>query len=471
MNSFIPFVAPDIASVRLNRLFLTSSFRLTALYAVWFSMSALILFGVIYWVVTDYTARQLDASIVNQVASLRQAAEPHGRTPIATLIDQRFDAAVGREFSYLLLNASGDRIAGTLPSVPPVIGWLDLPFTGTADDETSGHGWRAMGTRLEDGSLLVVARDIIQLDEISDLMERIFGWGFAVTLVLAFAGGAFVSGSFLLRLDAINGTCREIIDGNLSRRIPTSGTNEDFDLLSANLNRMLDRIETLMENLRQVTNDIAHDMRTPLSRLRLHFERLRSGSLKDHESAADFAIGEIDTLLGTFNALLRIAQIESGSRRAGFGVVDLSDLVTSIADTYAPVAEDKGHAIRCSVAPGISVTGDRELLTQLLVNLIENALCHTPGGTIIDVMLFEADDDTDTRLIVADNGPGIPKTETDKVMRRFHRLDDSRTAPGYGLGLSLVAAVADLHRATVTLEDNGPGLRVVVCFEHRPGPR
>ena len=455
--------------MRPNRLFTTLSFRLTLLYATWFSLSALVLFGFIYWVVTDYTARQLDASIVAQVTSLRQDAGPQSRAPLTSLIGQRSDAPGGREFAYLLQDASGARIAGTLPPMAPATGWLDLPFPETADlNEGDGHGWRALGTRLEDGSFLLVAKDIYQIDEVLDLMERIFGWGFAVTLVLAFVGGAVVSAGFLRRLDSINRTCREIIDGNLFRRVPTAGTNDDFDLLSANLNRMLDRIQALMENLRQVSNDIAHDLRTPLSRLRLRLEATRwtAHSLTDYEVATDHAIAEIDAVLGTFNALLRIAQIESGSRRTGFATIDLSALARSIVETYAPVAEDQGHTITAAIAPDISVPGDRELLTQLLVNLVENALCHTPSGSIVEVVLSAAEAETGPRIIVADTGPGIPAGERDKVLRRFHRLDTSRTSPGYGLGLSLVAAVADLHRATVVLEDNGPGLRAIVSLSN-----
>ena len=465
--SYTPFAVLGIVFMRRNRLFTSRSFRFTLLYATWFSLSALVLFGFIYWVVTDYTARQLDASIVAQVTSLRQDAGPQSRTPLTALISQRSDATGGREFAYLLQDATGARIAGALPPMVQTIGWQDLPYSEpTGLDEGDGHGWRALGTRLEDGSFLLVAKDIYQIDEVLDLMERIFGWGFAVTLVLAFVGGAVVSAGFLRRLDSVNRTCREIIDGNLSRRIPTAGTDDDFDQLSANLNQMLDRIETLMENLRQVSNDIAHDLRTPLSRLRLRLEAalLNAHSVIDYETAIDHAIEEIDAVLGTFNALLRIAQIGSGSRRAEFATVDLTALTRSIVETYVPVAEDQGHTITATIDPNITAPGDRELLTQLLVNLIENALCHTPSGSTVEVVLTAADGVTGPQMIVTDNGPGIPVSERDNVLRRFYRVDNSRASPGCGLGLSLVAAVADLHRATVVLEDNGPGLKARVIF-------
>ena len=468
MISFTRFVAPGIASMRRYRLFTNLSFRLTLLYATWFSLSALVLFGFIYWVVTDYTARQLDASIVAQVTSLRQDAGLQSHIPLTTLIGQRSDATGEREFAYLLQDASGARIAGMLPPMAPTAGWQDLPYSGASgQDEGDEHGWRALGVRLEDGSFLLVAKDSYQIDEELDLMERIFGWGFAVTLVLAFVGGVVVSAGFIRRLDGINRACREIIDGNLSRRIPTNDTDDDFDRLSANLNQMLDRIQTLMENLRQVSNDIAHDLRTPLSRLRLRLEAARwnAHSLTDYEAATDHAIAEIDAVLGTFNALLRIAQIGSGSRRAAFATVDLTALTRSIVETYAPVAEDQGHIIIAAIAPDISVHGDRELLIQLLVNLVENALRHTPSGSTVEVGLLAAEGETGPRMIVSDDGPGIPADERDKVLRRFYRLDSSRASPGCGLGLSLVAAVADLHRASVALLDNGPGLRVQLSFQ------
>ena len=454
--------------MRRNRLFTTLSYRLTLLYATWFSLSALVLFGFIYWVVIDYTGRQLEASIVAQVTSLRQDAGPQGSFSLAALIRQRSEAPGEREFAYLFQDASGVRIAGTLPPMAPTAGWQDLPYPDSPGTEGGdGHGWRALGTRLEDGSFLLVAGDIYRIDEVLDQMERIFGWGFAVALVLAFVGGVVVSAGFIRRLDTINRTCREIIDGNLSRRIPTTGTNDDFDLLSANLNQMLDRIQALMDNLRQVSNDIAHDLRTPLSRLRLRLEvaRWNAHSLTDYEAATDHAIAEIDAVLGTFNALLRIAQIGSGSRRAEFATVDLTALTRSVVETYAPVAEDQGHAITAAIAANISVRGDRELLTQLLVNLVENALCHTPGGSTVEVGLLAADGETGPQMIVSDTGPGIPAGERDKVLRRFYRLDSSRASPGCGLGLSLVAAVADLHRASVALLDNGPGLRVLLSFQ------
>jgi signal transduction histidine kinase len=219
-----------------------------------------------------------------------------------------------------------------------------------------------------------------------------------------------------------------------------------------------------MEGLRQVSNDIAHDLRTPLSRLRQRLEaaRLEARSVADYERAVDQALQDADTALATFSALLRIAQVEAGMRHGSFAELDLSGLIEHLVMTYAPVAEEFGKRLICSIAPRIRIRGDRELLAQMLVNLIENALRHTPGGTALSVTL---DNNGEGPLaVVADDGPGVPRAEREKIFRRFYRLETSRTTPGSGLGLALVAAVAELHQISIRLADNRPGLQVMLQF-------
>jgi len=277
-----------------------------------------------------------------------------------------------------------------------------------------------------------------------------------------------VSLRFLRRVDAIERTGREIMEGNLTRRLPVRGTGDEFDRLSEGLNAMLERIQSLMEGVKQVSNDIAHDMRTPLARLRQRLEAARlPGKTADEQAASiDGAIADTDGLLRTFSALLRIAQIESGSRRAGFAEVDLSALFAAMVETYAAVAEDRGQHVSGTIAPGLAMRGDRELLTQVLANLIENALTHSPAGAQVTLTLERIDG----RIVgcVADNGPGIPPAQREKAFRRFYRLDTSRTTPGSGLGLSLVAAISALHGIEITLGDNAPGLRVTLHFPPQP---
>ncbi len=248
-----------------------------------------------------------------------------------------------------------------------------------------------------------------------------FGWAFGATIALGAMGGTLISLGFLRRIEAMNRTTRAIIDGNLSDRVPTRGTGDELDGLAINLNRMLDSVQALMESLGQVSNDIAHDLRTPLTRLRQRLEDIqgRARSIEEYRIAVDEAIGDTDSILGTFAALLRIAQIEAGTRRAAFSSVDLSDLFESIAEAYAAVAEDSGRTLTRHIEPGIEVLGDRELLTQMLANLVENAIRHTPEGTRIELGLRrDAGRPVGT---IADSGPGIPP-------RRETRCSSASTA-------------------------------------------
>jgi signal transduction histidine kinase len=227
---------------------------------------------------------------------------------------------------------------------------------------------------------------------------------------------------------------------------------------------MLDRIQMLMDGLRQVSNDIAHDLRTPLTRLRQRLElaRAKATTVADYQAAVDQALAETDEILDTFGALLRIAQIEAGTRRSAFTEVDLSGVLQTIVETYAAVAEDHQHGLASRIAEGVTVQGDRQLLTQMIANLVENALRHTPTGTRIEIELAEPS--SAPVCVIRDNGPGIPEPERQKVFRRFYRLDSSRATPGSGLGLSLVAAVAELHRIAIEVGDNRPGLQVTLRF-------
>src|SRR5581483_3132841 len=287
------------------------------------------------------------------------------------------------------------------------------------------------------------------------------------------AGGALLPGFeheiqprrvLLPRLQEINRTPQGHVAAHLARLIRTSRPGDELDQLGRNLNDMLDRLHGLMEGLKQVSNDIAHDLRTPLSRLKQRLEEARSeaNSVEDYREAVDQAIQETDIALSTFGALLRIAQIESGKRRANFSDLDISELLASLASTYSAVAEDMGKVLVSSIAPNIHMRGDRELLTQLFVNLIENALRHSPSGATVSLSLARRDGGSIAE--VADTGPGIPESERENVFKRFYRLDRSRSTPGAGLGLALVAAVAELHTARIDLLDNEPGLTVVLHF-------
>jgi signal transduction histidine kinase len=265
-------------------------------------------------------------------------------------------------------------------------------------------------------------------------------------------------------VEALGRTTQAIVAGDLSRRLPLRGTDDEIDRLSVNVNAMLDRIEDLMRSVRQVSNDIAHDLRTPLTRLRQRLEHARRGAASPQElrAALEGAIVQLESILETFGALLRIAQIEAGGRSAARATIDLSAMLTSVVEDFAPAAADRGQLLQAEVAPGLRLLGDREQLTQMMVNLLDNAIRHSGAGARITVSAGVSA--ASLEIVVADTGPGIPASEHENVLRPFYRLEASRTTEGSGLGLSLVAVIAKQHGATLALADNGPGLRVTIRF-------
>jgi signal transduction histidine kinase len=450
--------------VRLKPLLQSSAFRLTLVYAAVFEISVAVLFAVIYFGTAQFVRGELESEIERELAALFQEYRAQGTPRLVIIIAERATAPENRDTLYLLQDSRGTQLAGNLGPVRFFTGWSNLPPELAAARPRRPAALRVKAEPLPDGALLVVGQSTARIGEVHDLVIRAFAWASIVTLVLALAGGAVVSLRFLRRVDAIERTGREIMEGNLARRVPVRGSGDEFDRLATSLNAMLERIQSLMEGLKQVSNDIAHDLRTPLARLRQRLEgaRLPGRTADDQAAAIDRAIDDTDALLRTFSALVRIAQIESGSRRAGFAEVDLSAVFAGMVETYSAVAEDRGQRVVGTIAPGLKVRGDRELLTQVLSNLVENALTHSPPGAEVTLALERRDG----RILgrVADNGPGIPPDQRDKVFRRFYRLDASRGTPGSGLGLSLVAAIAGLHGIEIELGDNNPGLLVTLRF-------
>jgi signal transduction histidine kinase len=451
--------------VPLPRLLKTSSFRLTLLYAGLFGLSVLILFAVIYSSTAGYMARQLDEAVTADLVELQHEADGGGLPRLTTVVSQWASRSPAGGY-YLLEDPEGHVLAGNMAALPPVLGVFEHAKGPASEGAEEMHPVRGRGVRVGDGDTLLVARDSFQLEEMQELIARAFLWSLMMTLILAICGGAVMSAGLLRRVEAVSRTSRAIIDGNLDQRIPVRGVDDEFDHLSLSLNAMLDRIQALMEGLKQVSSDIAHDLRTPLPRLRQRLEvaRLKAQSVEELRAALDGSIAHVDAILETFGALLRIAQIESGTRKAGFARVDLSELLSAMVEIYAPVAEAKGQSFTGAITPALAVRGDRDLLTQMFANLVENAIRHSPPGAEIalcaslQVGMIEA--------VVCDTGPGIPEQSRSKVFLRFFRVDESRTTAGSGLGLSLVAAVAALHDIEITLGDNHPGLRVMLRFGH-----
>ena len=450
--------------MRIPRLLKSTGFRFTLLHTFVFVISVCVIGWAAELTITAALVRQARDRVEMEAASLVTEYQRHGLAGLRSAIEER-SAAAKRRLQYAILDKQNHAIAGD--------GYL-ADFAGTASagvQQVSRHSGENAADNilvairsLTDGMRLVVADNLESVEDVGEVVLNAFLVALALAIVLGLGAGALFTRSLLRRVDGVTRTADAIISGDLSQRIPLTGSGDDFDRLAATLNTMLDRIAALLENLRQVSNDIAHDLRTPLARLRQGLEdtRLRAATKSDHELAIDRAIEEADALLGTFSALLRIAQIEAGARRSSFRNVDLSDVMRTIAEAYGPVAEDSGRSLQIDTPKVLMVTGDHELLVQLFANLIENALRHTPIGTRITMALSSNDEHTTAE--VSDDGPGIPEEERSRVFRRFYRLEHSRTTPGNGLGLSLVAAIADLHRATIDVLDNKPGLRIMLHF-------
>ena len=450
----------------LTRILRSASFRLPLIYAVLFMVSAGALFATVYYTATAAMQADMAAVLRTEALQLTEIHRRDGLSGLAQQIARRMNFRTRGPIFYLLQAPNRRVVVGNLPGMPPVDGVIDfVPQPDAAEPETEQRPkLTGYGLTLSDGSFLLVAQDANRLTDMQHAIVRAFAWAGGLTLLLAIAGGAWLGSTFLRRIDAITRTSRAIMEGDLSARIPVRGTHDEIDQLVTSLNDMLARIQQLLDGLRQVSSDIAHDLRTPLGRLRQHLEdaRERAKTTADYDQATDAAIEEADALLETFSALLRIAQVEAGAQRSAFAPVDFSALVRSIGEAYQPAAEDSRHKLVIQVEDGVSLTGDRQLLAQMISNLVENALHHTPEGTTVSLGLrkngagFEAE--------VADDGPGIPADEHDKVFDRFYRLDRSRSTAGSGLGLALVKAIAGLHGLSVRLEDRKPGLGVVLTL-------
>lgn len=434
----------------------TEGFRLSAIYAAAFALSVLVMGGVVIAVAHDALRDQLLQSSRADIAAMAQGYATEG-VPEAKEVIEQLMAAPGAS-DFFLLQKGRIRIAGNLPAMTPKTGTTTLPGTGAR------HEILGVGAFLAPGIFVFSGSDLNRVQATQDHLIRILLWLFGAALLLAVLGGALVSRSFLRRTDAMARACRAIMDGDLKARIPLRGTQDELDRLAGTINEMLGRIAALMENLRQVTNDIAHDLRTPVTHLRHRLERARSecATQEDYAQALDAAITKSDEILTLFAALLRIAQIEGGARRAGFAPVALAPLLDHMRDLFGAVAEEAGDRLEISIQNDADIRGDRELLIQLFSNLIENAILHTPRGTRIELALASVDQRA--MVTVRDDGPGVPRQEHGKLFQRLYRHEASRSRPGYGLGLSLVAAIAELHGASTTIDSNVPGFAITLSF-------
>lgn len=454
------------SSVR-NRLLRTDSFRHAALYAGLFAVSMLVLIAIVYVMLDQSFKANLQREINDDLTSMRTAYATAKRGKAvheaAEIVEDRLLAPDADD--VFLLQRGKVRVAGNLPAMAPRLGelYMSAPSQPRSKGGAEGHTILGRGAMLSADVYAFVGRDLHQVNDTETGILHAFGIVLVVSLLLASTCGLLLSRTFLRRVDAVSDTCRGIMAGRLGERIPAGGGDE-FERLGQAINDMLDRIQTLMETLRQVSTDIAHDMRTPLTHLRHRLERIHdeASTPEEYAAAVDGAVTECDKLLAIFSALLRIAQIEAGARRSEFCPVDLRHVVEQARDIYAPVMDDAGRTFQVTVDPVPPVRGDEQLLLQLVSNLLNNAIAHTPKGSAISLACKNGNNGV--VLTIGDRGPGIPVEDRDKVLRRFYRREQSRTQPGSGLGLSLVSAVADLHEADMRLEDNHPGLRVELRF-------
>ncbi|MBS0519215.1 MAG: HAMP domain-containing protein [Proteobacteria bacterium] len=445
------------------RILRSASFRLALIYAALFVVSACVLFATVFVTATAAMQNDMQAVLRTEAFQLAEIYRRGGLIGLAEQITRRMNFRTRGPIYYLLQAPNQQVVVGNLPGMPPANGVIDFQRDpNVSPTEAARTRLTGFGVTLPDGSFLLVAQDASRLVDMQSAIVRAFVWAGGLTLFLAVAGGLLLSSNFLRRIDTIGRTTRAIMEGDLSARIPVRGTNDEIDQLVASLNAMLDRIQHLMEGLRQVSGDIAHDLRTPLGRLRQRLEDARehATSTAEYAAATEAAIVEADTLLEIFSALLRIAQIEAGAQRSAFVELDLSELVRSVGEAYLPVAEDAQHTLELKVEGGLHFNGDRQLLAQMVSNLIENALNHTPQGSVVRLSLVQRPGGF--AIEVADNGPGIPEAERDRVFDRFYRLDRSRTTAGSGLGLALVKAIATLHGLGIELSDAKPGLRIAI---------
>lgn len=473
---------------RLSQLWRTTTFRLTALFIFVFVIFSIALLAYMAYQSSLAIQRQQTRDIDREVEQLQRVDQEQGIRALAYAV-QRLASRPGPGIYYLGTEI-GEMVAGNVSGFPPGVLAADGTYTFAydreqifqdapplaADEQAANGGGQALVRTvvLDSGFRLVVGRDIVERRGFTAIIFGGLLLGVGGIILFSVVVGGVTAVRVLQRIGTITETSHKIMSGNLSERVPVTRRNDEFDELASSLNQMLDRIELLMQGLKEVTDNVAHDLKTPLTRLRNRAEAaLRSDSSEAQREALETTIAESDQLIRTFNALLMIARAEAGAPSGAFKQTDISAIVADMAELYAPAAEDEGASLTTDVQPGLELRANRELLGQAVVNLLENALKYglgsdgSEGGAEREIRISAKREQDEIVLEVADNGPGIPEGDRERVLERFVRLEKSRTEPGSGLGLALVAAVARLHGGQLRLEDNAPGLRAILTFPAR----
>ncbi len=458
--------------MRTGRLLRTATFRRALIYMAPFGVLLVILFGFLYLGTIELIDQQTNATVEAEVRGLAEQYSERGLDRLTEVVAERSGSKGEKGSIYLLTGPDLLPLAGNLNAWPANAtekdGWLSFEVERNDHGVTTTHEVRAKPFRLQGGFRLVVGRDMAERSAFQEVIAKTLAVALVITMLLAVAGALFLSHKLLERVEAVAETSRRIVRGDLAGRVPLEGSGDEFDRLSASLNEMLEQIEQLMIGMRAVTDSLAHDLRSPLTRLKGRIEVALRGP-RDAECYRDTLEGTIadaDAILATFTALLAITEAEAGTARAAMTRLELGELARAALELYEPLAEGKDLALEVAIEDGVAIVGHAQLLAQSVANLLDNAIKYTPAGGSILLAVRSAGERAE--LVVADSGPGIPPEDRERVLERFVRLDASRTSPGSGLGLSLVAAVAKLHRASLALDDNAPGLRVTASFEKAP---
>jgi hypothetical protein len=466
--------------VALGKLLRTTAFRLTLVYLVVFALFAAFLLGYFAWNTRRLITEQITETVAAEVQGLTEQYRVGGIRRIAFAIENR--ARRPGSSLYLLTTAAGELVAGNVGALTTGIldnpGWFETAYRRVDEQDASEHHALVRVDQLPGGFHLLVGRDLEERERLYDVVLAAGRWSVAIVVVLGLAGGFFVARRVLTRIDAMTETAGTIMQGDLHERLPVAGTGDELDRLAVNLNAMLERIEALMHGLKEVSDNIAHDLKTPLTRLHNRCEEaLRTAADESqYRKALECTLEESEALIRTFNALLMIARAESGQARDDMTSFDAAEVARGIGDLYEPLADDKGLTLKVEAAAAAWVRGNRELISQALSNLVDNAIKYgASGGAVADgkpveIVLKVANRDDRIVLSVADSGPGIAPSDRGRVLERFVRLEQSRSEPGSGLGLSLAAAIARLHGGELTLEDNHPGLIGAILLPRVPAP-